>query len=56
MTQNIKKTFDEKRIRVGDNGMPRGEELRQVLELAAQFPARELPRELPYPPFGKKPS
>ena len=32
--------------------LPRGEELRQVLELAEQFPARHDP-ELTYPPFAQ---
>ena len=34
----------------GTTGLPRGEELRQVLELAEQFPARHAP-EIEYPPF-----
>ncbi len=43
------------RKRGGGNYMlPRGEELRQVLELAEQFPARHDP-ELAYPPFPRTP-
>jgi transcriptional regulator with XRE-family HTH domain len=38
--------------RVDDEHSPRGEELIQVLELAAHFPARHS-RELRYPPFGR---
>lgn len=36
---------------VGEPGNPRGDELVQVLELAAQFPARHSP-DLRYPRFG----
>ena len=37
----------------GTVGLPKGEELRQVLDLAAAFPARVEP-ELAYPVFGRR--
>lgn len=44
--------FDmHKRIREAD-GLPRGEELRQVLELAGEFPAR-VSRHMDLPRFGR---
>lgn len=41
-----------RRIR-GDERLPRGEELRQALELAEMFPARHEP-ELTFPRFGER--
>jgi transcriptional regulator with XRE-family HTH domain len=44
--------FDlERRIRDAD-GIPRGEELEEVLALAEQFPAM-MPKEMDYPRFGR---
>jgi len=44
--------FDLTPRRRGSAELPRGEELRQVLELAEQFPARHAP-DMQYPPFAR---